>query len=63
MSTTVISFHREAMVDGRPALRLERWGSMDTEDVRAVLERFDLGLEIAPAGRERLQQRTYDFRR
>jgi tRNA A37 threonylcarbamoyladenosine synthetase subunit TsaC/SUA5/YrdC len=63
MSTTVISFHRRAKVDGRPALRLERSGSMDVHDVRAVLDRFDLGLEIADSGRERLQQRSYDFAR
>ena len=63
MSTTVISFHQPAMVDGRPALRLERYGSMDVDDVRALLERFDLALDIAPSGRERLQQRTYDFSR
>ena len=63
MSTTVISFHRRAVVDGRPALRLERWGSMDIPDVRSLLDRFDLALEIAPAGRERLQQRIYDFGR
>ena len=63
MSTTVISFHRHATVDGRPALRLERYGSMDIPDVRAILDRFDLGLEIAPTGRERLQQRVYDFSR
>jgi hypothetical protein len=61
MTTTVLSFHRPARVDGRPALRLERWGSMDIPDVRAVLDRFDLGLEIAESGRERLQQRTYEF--
>ena len=63
MSTTVISFHRHALVDGRPALRLERYGSMDIPDVRAILDRFDLALEIAPSGRERLQQRAYDFSR
>ena len=63
MSTTVVSFHRPVQVDGRPALRLERWGSMDIPDVRAVLDRFDLGLEIADSGRERLQQRAYDFAR
>ena len=62
MSTTVVSFHQPAMVDGRPALRLERYGSMDVDDVKALLERFDLALDIAPSGRERLQQRTYDFR-
>jgi tRNA A37 threonylcarbamoyladenosine synthetase subunit TsaC/SUA5/YrdC len=61
MSTTVISFHRPATVDGRPALRLERYGSMDVPDVRALLDRFDLGLEVAESGRERLQERTYDF--
>ena len=63
MSTTVVSFHRPALVDGRPALRLERYGSMDIADVRAILDRFDLGLEIAPSGKERLQQRAYDFGR
>jgi tRNA A37 threonylcarbamoyladenosine synthetase subunit TsaC/SUA5/YrdC len=63
MSTTVISFHRPAKADGRPALRLERYGSMDLPDVRAVLDRFDLGLEIAESGKQRLQQRTYDFDR
>ena len=63
MSTTVVSFHRPAAVDGRPALRLERYGSMHLDDVRAVLDRFDLGLEIAESGRERLQQRTYNFGR
>ena len=63
MSTTVLSFHRRAEVDGRPALRLERWGSMDIPDVRNVLDRFDLGLEIAESGKERLQQRTYEFAR
>jgi hypothetical protein len=34
---------------------------MHIDDVRTLLDRFDLGLEIAPSGRERLQQRTYDF--
>ena len=63
MSTTVISFHRPAAVNGRPALRLERYGSMHLDDVRAVLDRFDLALEIAESGRERLQQRRYDFDR
>jgi tRNA A37 threonylcarbamoyladenosine synthetase subunit TsaC/SUA5/YrdC len=61
MSTTVVSFHRPAREDGRPALRLERFGSMDIDDVRAVLNRFDLGLEISEAGGARLQQRVYDF--
>jgi tRNA A37 threonylcarbamoyladenosine synthetase subunit TsaC/SUA5/YrdC len=63
MSTTVLSFHRAAVVDGRPALRLERYGSLDVPEVRALLDWFDLGLEIADAGRERLQERTYDFDR
>ncbi len=61
MSTTVISFHRPAAEAGRPALRLERHGSMDVGDVRALLNRFDLGLEIAESGKTRLQQRHYDF--
>jgi hypothetical protein len=63
MSTTVVSFHRPAVVDGQPALRLERYGSMDVDDVRELLDRFDLALEIAPSGRERLQERVYEFSR
>ena len=64
MSTTVISFHRDVKApDGRPALRLERWGSMDVGDVRTLLDRFDLGLDIPESGKVRLQQRTYDFDR
>jgi hypothetical protein len=63
MSTTVLSFHRPARVDGRVALRLERYGSLDLPEVRALLDRFDLALEIAESGRERLQQRSYDFGR
>jgi len=36
---------------------------MHIDDVRAVLDRFGLGLEIAESGRERLQERVYDFSR
>lgn len=61
MSTSVISFHRDARVNGQPALRLERHGSMHVDDIRNVLERFDLALEIGEGAQTRLQQRQYEF--
>ena len=61
MSTTVLSFHRPALENGRPALRLERHGSMHVDRVRALLDRFGLGLEVARGGQQRLAERTYDF--
>lgn len=61
MSTSVISFHRDARVNGQTALRLERHGSMHIDDVRNVLERFGLALEIGDGAKSRLQQRQYDF--
>lgn len=61
MSTSVISFHRPVRIHGRPALRLERHGSMHVDQVRSVLERFDLDLEIGEGAQTRLLQRQYDF--
>ncbi|MBM4378642.1 MAG: hypothetical protein FJ086_04975 [Deltaproteobacteria bacterium] len=61
MSTTVLSFHRPAMEGGRPALRLERHGSLHADRVRTLLERFGLGLEVGRGGQQRLLERTYAF--
>lgn len=61
MSTSVLSFHRAEREDGRPALRLERHGSLHVDRIRMFLDRLGLGLVIAPSGQTRLLQRTYDF--
>jgi hypothetical protein len=61
MSTTILGFHRLTMgLDGRPALRLERHGSMPISLVRDQLGRLGFGLTIAPGARTRLLLREYD---
>ncbi len=61
MSTSVLSFHLPVRENGRPALRLERHGSLHVDRIRDMLNRLDLGLVIAPAGQTRLLKRDYDF--
>lgn len=59
MSTTVLGFgHTE---DGeRPSpVVVERYGSLDLDMVRSVVDRHGLDLAIAPAARRRLPQRRY----
>jgi tRNA A37 threonylcarbamoyladenosine synthetase subunit TsaC/SUA5/YrdC len=63
-STTVLSFHRLAADPsgdggGRPALVVERHGSLPVEEVRKVVERFGLGLVLGPRAQRRLPQRRY----
>lgn len=61
MSTTILGFHRVTMgVDGRPALRLERHGSLPADVVREQLDRVGFGMTIAPGARTRLLLREYD---
>jgi tRNA A37 threonylcarbamoyladenosine synthetase subunit TsaC/SUA5/YrdC len=52
-STSVVSFHRAVRDGGRPALVLERHGSLGVDDVREVLARHGFGLVIAPGARLR----------
>lgn len=59
MSTTILGFHRAPVMDGRAHLTLERHGSLGVGGVRAVLDRFGLGVRIAPAARTRLTLRRY----
>jgi tRNA A37 threonylcarbamoyladenosine synthetase subunit TsaC/SUA5/YrdC len=50
-STSILAFHRELNDDdGRPALLLERHGSLGIEEVRTVLARHGFALKIAPSG-------------
>jgi hypothetical protein len=56
-STSILAFHREASEGGRPALVLERLGSLDTECVRHVCARRGVGLVVAEGARERVPVR------
>jgi hypothetical protein len=56
-STSIAAFHREATENGRPALVLERLGSLPAEDIRRIVARYGLGLQIASTARERVPVR------
>jgi hypothetical protein len=56
-STSILAFDREASEGGRPALVLERLGSLDAECVRRVCARRGLGLVVADSARERVPVR------
>jgi hypothetical protein len=64
MSTTIIGFHRVVRVPGdrRPHLILERHGSLQVDDVRAVLDSLGYGLVLGPKAETRLLQRDYSQR-
>jgi tRNA A37 threonylcarbamoyladenosine synthetase subunit TsaC/SUA5/YrdC len=56
-STTIVSFHRDIHDAGRPALVLERHGSLGIDDAREVAARHGFGIVVAPSGRVRLPVR------
>ena len=56
-STSIVSFHRPLTEAGRPALLLERHGSLGVDEVRTVAARHGFGLAIAPSARERVPVR------
>lgn len=56
-STTIVAFHRDVREGGRPALVLERHGSLGIDDARAVAERHGFGLVVAPGAHARLPVR------
>jgi hypothetical protein len=56
-STSILAFHREASEGGRPALVLERLGSLDADSVRRICARRGLGLVVAETARERVPVR------
>jgi hypothetical protein len=58
MSTSILAFHRiEQDERGRPALLLERHGSLPVEEVRAVVAQHGFGLVLGAGARERLPMR------
>ena len=58
MSTSIVAFHRlERDEAGRPALVLERHGSLGAEDVAAIAARHGFGLVLADGARQRLPLR------
>ena len=64
MSTSVLSFHTVTWQPGdrRPHLTLERHGSLDVAEVRAVLAELGFGLVVGPKADRRLARRDYSVR-
>jgi tRNA A37 threonylcarbamoyladenosine synthetase subunit TsaC/SUA5/YrdC len=56
-STSVLAFHRGVREGARPALVLERHGSLGIDKIRAVVARHGLALAIAPDALERVPVR------
>lgn len=52
-STSILAFHRNVREGDRPALVLERQGSLGTDRIRAVVARHGFGLVIAPSAHTR----------
>jgi hypothetical protein len=62
MSTSILAFHKlAAETDGRPAIVLERHGSLDVEPMRELVERHGFALAIGPGAVERLPARDLAF--
>jgi hypothetical protein len=58
MSTSILAFHKLTRDEaGRPALILERHGSLHLDDVREIVERHGFRLFVAATARERLPMR------
>jgi len=58
MSTSILAFHRVVEdADGRPALILERHGSLAADDVREIVAAHGFGLVLGDGARERLPLR------
>jgi tRNA A37 threonylcarbamoyladenosine synthetase subunit TsaC/SUA5/YrdC len=62
-STSIVAFHRDATDGGRPALVLERHGSLGIEDAREVARRHGYGLLLASSARMRVPVRWSEPRR
>jgi tRNA A37 threonylcarbamoyladenosine synthetase subunit TsaC/SUA5/YrdC len=56
-STSILAFHRAVRENGRPALVLERQGSLAIDRIRAVVARHGYGLAVAPSAHERVPVR------
>jgi hypothetical protein len=59
-SVTLLSFHApRGLAGGRPVLTIARHGSLPIGEVRRVVERFGLDVELGPHAQRRLQVRGY----
>jgi tRNA A37 threonylcarbamoyladenosine synthetase subunit TsaC/SUA5/YrdC len=58
MSTSIVAFHRLVEDRGRPALVLQRHGSLAFEDARAVVEKHGFALVPGEGADERLPERV-----
>ena len=56
-STSIVGFHRDVREGGRPALVLERHGSLGIDDAREVADRHGYGLTVAPSAHVRVPVR------
>jgi tRNA A37 threonylcarbamoyladenosine synthetase subunit TsaC/SUA5/YrdC len=56
-STSILAFHRDVREGGRPALLLERHGSLGIDEIRAVVARHGFGLVIASSAHMRVPVR------
>jgi tRNA A37 threonylcarbamoyladenosine synthetase subunit TsaC/SUA5/YrdC len=61
-STSIVAFHRDVRESGRPALVLERHGSLGIDDARTVAERHGYELVVAPNARVRVPVRWSEAR-
>ncbi len=56
-STSIVAFHHDVREGDRPALVLERHGSLGIEDARAVADRHGYGLQVAASAHMRVPVR------
>jgi tRNA A37 threonylcarbamoyladenosine synthetase subunit TsaC/SUA5/YrdC len=59
-STSIVAFHRDVRDGDRPALVLERHGSLGIDDAREVARRHGYGLVVAPSAHARVPVRWAD---
>jgi len=62
-STSIVAFHHDVRDGARPAVVLERHGSLGIEDVREVAARHGYALVIAPSARVRVPVRGAELGR
>jgi len=58
-STTILAFHRLSGTRRRPALRVERHGSLHIDDVRPIVAELGFDVELGPNAQQRLPVRSY----
>jgi hypothetical protein len=58
-SVTILAFHYLGGTPYRPALRVERHGSLDVDQVRPIVADLGFDLELGPRAQQRLAVRSY----